>query len=141
MFVRLTDYFHVAPQITLADMAAAKAEGIVQLINNRPDGEAPGQPTSAEVEAAARAAGLDYLYIPVTGGQFTPMQVAQMQEALENQKATLAFCRTGTRSTLLWALAEAANGADYEKTAATAAKGGYDIAPIAPLFQAVAAQR
>lgn len=141
MFTRLTDDFHVAQQIQLEDVAKAKAQGISQLINNRPDGETSGQPTSAEMEAAATAAGMAYLYIPITPGQFTPEQVAQMQEALNNGQPTLAFCRTGTRSTLLWALAQASLGQDYSATAATAAQAGYDITPIAPIFQALVNQR
>ncbi len=67
-FRKVTDDFSVAPQIELSDVARAKAEGFVLLINNRPDGEAPGQPTSDQFEAAAQAVGLAYAHIPVRGG-------------------------------------------------------------------------
>lgn len=140
MFIRLTDQFLVAPQISPQDLAQAKAQGITRIINNRPDGESVGQPSSAEMEAAATAQGLAYHYIPITPGQFTPAQLAEMQEALADGQTTLAFCRSGSRSTLLWALTQAASGADFAATAATAAQGGYDIAAIAPIFQAIRAQ-
>ena len=64
---KVTPEFSVAPQIGPEDVPAAKAQGFVKLINNRPDGEVPGQPTSAEMEQAARAAGLDYVFIPFVG--------------------------------------------------------------------------
>lgn len=141
MFTRLTDNFRVAAQISLADVAAAKAQGLVRIINNRPDGEVPGQPSHAQIEAAAEAQGLDYHYIPITPGQFTPDQVAALQAALADGQPTLAFCRSGTRSTLLWALVQATQGADFADVAAIAAQGGYDIAPIAPIFHALAAPK
>jgi len=115
-------------QLGPGDVDEAAAAGIRLVVNNRPDGEEPGQPTSAEIEAAARAAGLDYRHIPVAGG-FPPDQVEAMARALE-QGPVLAFCRTGTRSTFLWALARAARGAPADEVAAAAAAAGYDLAPI-----------
>ena len=73
-FRRVTDQLSVAPQISTADLASAAAQGFKLVINNRPDGEDPAQPTSAEIEAAAKAAGLKYVHIPVRGGP-TPDQV------------------------------------------------------------------
>lgn len=115
-------------QLTPADVDEAAAQGIRLIVNNRPDGEEPGQPASAEIEAAARVAGLDYRHIPVAGS-FAPEQVEAMAEALE-RGPVLAFCRTGTRSTFLWALARAARGAPAEESAAAAAAAGYDLGPI-----------
>ena len=87
-------------------MAALAAHGIRTVINNRPDGEGgPDQPLSAAIEAAARAAGMDYHYIPVISGQVTTEQVHAMAEAVAAAKApVLAFCRSGARSTNLWAM-------------------------------------
>ena len=115
-------------QLTVGDVDEAAAQGIRLIVNNRPDGEEPGQPSSAEIEAAARAAGLDYRHIPIAGG-FPPEQVEAMAEALE-QGPVLAFCRSGTRSTFLWALARAARGAPAEESVAAAAAAGYDLGPI-----------
>jgi uncharacterized protein (TIGR01244 family) len=120
--------FVAARQIVAADIPSLSASGIRTLVNNRPDGEEPGQPSSAEVEAAARAAGLDYRHIPVAG-RFPPERVEAMAEALE-QGPVLAFCRSGTRSTMIWALARASRGAPAEESLAAAAAGGYDLGPI-----------
>lgn len=115
-------------QLTVDDIDEAAAAGIRLIVNNRPDGEEPGQPSSAEIEAAARAAGLDYRHIPIAGS-FPPGQVEAMARALE-RGPVLAFCRSGTRSTFLWALARAALGAPAEQSVAAAAAAGYDLAPI-----------
>jgi len=115
-------------QLTVADLDEAAAQGIRLIVNNRPDGEEPDQPRSADIEAAARAAGLDYSHIPVAAG-FPPAQVEAMAEALE-QGPVLAFCRSGTRSAFLWALARAARGAPAEESVAAAAAAGYDLGPI-----------
>ena len=115
-------------QFALADIDEAAARGVRLIVNNRPDREEPGQPSSAEIEAAARAAGLDYRHIPIAGG-FAPEQVEAMAEALE-QGPVLAFCRSGTRSAFLWALARAARGAPVEESVAAAAAAGYDLGPI-----------
>ncbi|MGZ8326816.1 MAG: TIGR01244 family sulfur transferase [Allosphingosinicella sp.] len=119
-------------QLTVGDVDEAAALGIRLIVNNRPDGEEPGQPSSAEIEAVARAAGLDYRHIPIAGG-FPPERVEAMARALE-QGPLLAFCRSGTRSTFLWALACAARGAPAEKSIAAAAAAGYDLGPIRALL-------
>ncbi len=119
-------------RLTVGDIDEAATAGIRLIVNNRPDGEEPGQPTSAEIEAAARAAGLGYRHIPVADG-FPPEQVEAMAEALE-QGPLLAFCRTGTRSTFLWALARSSRGAAAEECAAAAAAAGYDLRPIVALL-------
>ncbi|HEX8467874.1 MAG TPA: TIGR01244 family sulfur transferase [Allosphingosinicella sp.] len=119
-------------QLNVDDIDEAAALGIRLIVNNRPDGEEPGQPFSAEIEAAAGAAGLGYRHIPIAGA-FPPEQVEAMASALE-QGPVLAFCRTGTRSTFLWALARASRGAPAEDSVAAAAAAGYDLAPVRPLL-------
>jgi uncharacterized protein (TIGR01244 family) len=109
-FRRVTEDLSVAPQISVGDVAEAARQGFRLIINNRPDGEAPGQPTSAEIEAAARSAGLDYLHIPVTGGP-TPAQVEAERVALDAADGpVLAFCRSGTRSIVTWSIGQAQSG-------------------------------
>jgi uncharacterized protein (TIGR01244 family) len=96
----------VAGQIFPADMAAIAAAGVTLIVNNRPDHEEPGQPDSAEIEAAARAAGLDYRYIPI-GYTIGSDAAAAMAEALgATEGKVLAFCRAGIRSTRLWMAAQ-----------------------------------
>lgn len=135
MFRRLDDSILVAGQIRAEDVASAKAEGVTMIVNNRPDGEEPGQPKAAEIEAAAQAAGLGYRHIPVTSG-FSAAQVQAMAEALEAAEGrVLAFCRSGTRSTFLWALARAEAGDDGEELMRKAAAAGYDLSSIRTLIQ------
>jgi len=132
-FRRVTESLSVSPQITEADLAAAAAEGFALVINNRPDGEDPGQPSSAVMEAAARAAGLDYVSIPVRGGP-SPDQVEAMNAAVEAAKGpVLAFCRSGTRSIVTWSLGQALSGkADRETLVAQGEAAGYDLSGILP---------
>ena len=139
-FRRVTDQLSVSPQITLEDLKRAADLGFKLVINNRPDGEDPAQPTSAQVETAAKAAGLAYAYIPVRGGP-TQDQVAQERSILENSEGpVLAFCRSGTRSTNLWALAEAFRGEAPETLVEAAAIAGYDISGLLPTLQGLAAR-
>lgn len=129
MFRALSDTVLVAGrQLRPDDIAAVAAEGVVVLVNNRPDGEEPGQPASAEIEAAAGAAGLVYHHIPIAGG-IGPDQVAAMAAAMDEGK-TLAFCRSGTRSAWLWALAARSRGADGDTILASAAAAGYGLGPL-----------
>ena len=117
----------VSGQIAPEEIAAL---GVATIINNRPDGEEPGQPSSDVIAAAAQAAGVDYRHIPVSGGISLP-QVAQMADALAQAKGpVLAFCRSGTRSTYLWALARAQLGDDAETLFEQAAAAGYDLSPV-----------
>lgn len=94
----------VAPQLTPEAMADAAAAGFRSVVNNRPDYEGgPDQPTSAQIEAAARAAGLEYRYLPVQGGYQSPEEIAQFAQLLEElPRPLLAFCRSGARSTRLY---------------------------------------
>lgn len=141
MFHQIVDGLFASPQIGLADVAQAKAQGIALIINNRPEGESPDQAPGAEIEAAARAAGIDYVAIPVTHAGFSEPQVAAMAAALEGARGpVLAYCRSGTRSTLLWALARASKGAQPEELASAAAGAGYDLTPIRGLLDMLAAR-
>nr|WP_297352012.1 TIGR01244 family sulfur transferase [uncultured Caldimonas sp.] len=94
----------VAPQLDAAAMKLVAEAGFKSVVNNRPDHEGgPEQPTSAEIEAAAKAAGLAYAYLPVNPALQTPEQIAQFAELLQQlPKPVLAFCRSGARSTKLY---------------------------------------
>lgn len=139
-FRKLTDDFYASPQIEAADMAAAKALGITLIVNNRPDGEEAGQPDSAQIAAAAKDAGLDYIAIPITPAGFNRAQIEALREALaEAEGPVLGFCRSGTRSTFLWSLAQAANGVAPDAIAARANAAGYDISPLRPTIEALSA--
>lgn len=138
MFRRIDDSILVSPQITAADLADAAAIGVALVINNRPDDEEPGQPAGDSIAAAAQAAGLGYAAIPVTHAGFSHAQVDAMCEALEQaQGAVLAYCRSGTRSTYLWALARAKLGDHPAVLTEKAEAAGYDLRPIRPMLDAL----
>jgi len=139
MFAKLSETVWASPQIDAATVADAAAQGVKLIINNRPEGESPDQTPGAEIEAAAQAAGLAYVSIPVTHSGFSENQVTAMADALANAGGSvLAYCRSGTRSTLLWALAEASRGADPSALARAAAAAGYDVSPVSPLLDMLA---
>jgi uncharacterized protein (TIGR01244 family) len=128
-FRSVTPDFAVAPQLAVADFAAAAAAGFKAIINNRPDGEAPGQLSSVDAQKAAEAAGLAYHHIPVQGGP-SPAVVAEMAAALEASRSgpVLAYCRSGTRSVTAWAMAQAVAGAHSpDELVALAGDAGYDL--------------
>ena len=132
MFRTLDETIMVAGQIAPADIAAAAERGVRVIVNHSPDGEEHGQPTAAEIEAAARAAGLGFVHIPVDHSGFSREQVAAMGEALAMPGPALAFCRSGTRSTYLWALARARLGDDPDALVGKAEAAGYDLSGIRP---------
>ena len=140
-FRRLTDRVHASPQIGVAEVAEAARAGFGMIINNRPEDESDDQTPGAEIAAAAAAAGLGYVAIPVTHAGFSQPQITAMADALASTDApVLAYCRSGTRSTLLWALAEASRGTSPHKVAASAAQAGYDLGPIRAMLDMLAAQ-
>lgn len=95
---------YAAPQLTPETMASAAEAGFKSVINNRPDMEGgPDQPTNASIEAAAKAAGLQYAYLPVQGGYQSPEEIAQCAALLKTlPRPLLMFCRSGARSTKLY---------------------------------------
>jgi len=129
-FRKVTEAFQVSPQITPDEARAAAESGVVLIINNRPDGEVPDQPTSADIEAAARAAGADFVRIPIVGRP-TPEQAKAQAEAVAGASGpVLAFCRSGTRSITAWALGEAGHGRDRAELVRIGAAAGYDLGPV-----------
>lgn len=141
MFRQVSDTVFASPQITLAEVAEASAQGITLIINNRPEGESDDQTPGDTIAAAAADAGIAYVAIPVTHAGFSEAQVKAMAQALAAANGpVLAYCRSGTRSTLLWALAEASKGADPATLAAQAAGAGYDISPVRTVVDMLAGQ-
>lgn len=136
-FRRIVEDFWVAPQLVAEDFAAISELGIRTVINNRPDGEAPGQLSDAEARVAAAAAGLVYAYLPVISGGIVADDVAAMAELIARTPGPrLAWCRSGTRSCHLWAMAAARSLPPAEIIAAARA-AGYDLTTIAPLLEAI----
>jgi sulfide:quinone oxidoreductase len=134
----LTPRLSVAPQLTESDLEEAARAGFRTVLSNRPDGESPDQPSNATLAATARRLGLEFLQVPVVSGQLTDDQIEAMKTALAEAEApVLAFCRTGTRSTMLWALASAGELAP-EAIIRTAAEAGFNLEAIRPRLEATA---
>lgn len=142
MFRRLDDSISVSAQITPDQVAEAAATGVTMIVNNRPEGEEAGQPEGAQIAAAAEAAGIGYRAIPVTHAGFSANQLDEMNAALDAAGGpVLAYCRSGTRSTYLWALARAQRGDAPDMLAEKAAVAGYDLAAIRPMLDALSGGR
>ena len=135
-FKHLSADLAVAAQLPPSDMARAVAAGFTRIVNNRPDGEEAGQPTSQEMREAAEAAGLEYHYLPIVNGNLTDATVIEFaQLARTSEQPTLMFCRSGTRCTHLWALQQAQSGLAPEQILAAAQQAGYDIQGLLPRMQ------
>ena len=133
---KVTDELSVAPQISIADVAAAKAAGFRSILCNRPDGESSDQPSFSAIEAAAKTAGLVVRYQPVrmVGAADAKVFAAACREL---PKPILAYCRSGTRCATLWTISEA--GARTVADLVTRTKAaGYDMSAIAAQAAAAA---
>jgi len=132
---QLDDRTLVSGQVRPEEVAGLAEQGVTMLINNRPDGEEADQPLAADIEAAAEAAGISYRHVPILRG-IGPADVEAMQEALRGAQGgqALAFCRSGNRSALTWALAMRAEGLAREEIEQRVTGAGFNVAPIAHLL-------
>ncbi|WP_299930288.1 TIGR01244 family sulfur transferase [uncultured Pelagimonas sp.] len=135
---QITPTYHVSPQISPEDAQAIKDAGFVRVICNRPDAENPPALQAEAVGTAMRAAGLEFEVLPLTHQTMTPANVARQDELAQTADGpVLAYCASGTRSTVIWALSQAG----HQSTDAildAAAKGGYDLAGLRPTLDAIA---
>ena len=129
---QLTPELSVGPQFEVDEIAELAKRGFKSIIGNRPDNEGPDQPRFEELELVARSHGLQASHIPVIPGQVGPHEVEAFRTALADlPKPIAAFCKTGTRSTMLWALVNP-DGLSPEQRVQTAAEQGYDISALRP---------
>jgi sulfide:quinone oxidoreductase len=129
--IALAPGFEVTGKLDRADLEALAGAGLRTIVNNRPDGEDPGQLGAAQARSVAEALGLEYHHIPITAQSLSPADVDAFAAVLQSAPAPIvAHCRTGTRSTLLWALTRLRQGADPVALVATAARHGIDIAAL-----------
>ena len=128
---RINDQVSVTGQISPEDVEKIKAAGFTAIINNRPDGEAADQPAGDSIAKAAHVAGLSYYAVPMGREGVSEEMIAQTRAALgESDGPVLCFCRTGTRSTTLWALSQAGQ-MDAKSIISAAANAGYDMSHLA----------
>jgi uncharacterized protein (TIGR01244 family) len=134
MIRTLDDKTSVSGQIQPADVLGLKASGVTMIICNRPDDEEPGQPLAADIQDAAQAEGLEFRHVPIIRG-IGPADVDAMKEALEAAPGKLlAYCRTGNRSALTWAVARRGQGASVEEIQRAVAGAGFDLSPVEHLL-------
>jgi len=135
MIRQLDDRVMVSGQVAPHQVAELALQGVTMLVNNRPDGEEPGQPLAGEIEDAAAAAGIGYRFVPIIRG-IGPADIEEMQKALREASdgKLLAFCRSGTRSALAIALAKREEGASAEEVVEQLNQAGFDHGPIAHLL-------
>lgn len=126
-FARVEPGVFVAPQLTAEDVARAKVAGIAVIVNNRPDGEEPGQPRGESIAAAAAAAGIAYLDAPVGRMGVNARHLDTFDDAIGQGGAVLAYCRSGMRSTIVWAMARSRAGRSIDEIIEQANEAGYDI--------------
>ncbi len=142
MIRQINESISVAPQIAVEQVAEIAAAGFKTIVNNRPDDEDAGQPSGDAIRTAAEAAGLKYVAIPVTHAGFSHPQIDAMTQALtDSDGPVLAYCRSGTRSCNLWALAAAKAGRNPNLLLAQAEDAGYDLRGIRPMLDALAGPR
>ena len=127
---KITDTYFVSPQINPEDLPALKEAGITMIINNRPDMEIPPSHQGAAMEEAAKACGLPIAHLPITHDSMTPEAIAQQRALMaEADGPVLAYCASGTRCTVIWALGEA-GARPADDIISTAAEAGYDLSPL-----------
>jgi len=127
----INDNIAVSPQIQPADVAEIARLGYRSIVCNRPDGEGADQPTFAEVEKAAKKAGIEARYVPVVAGKVQDSDAADFGKALDQlPKPVFAYCRTGTRSATLWSLHQGALGTPLPQILETTRNAGYNMAGV-----------
>ena len=131
MLRQLDDRTLVSGQITPDDVAELRGHGVTMIVNNRPDGEDPGQPRGAEIEAAAKQAGIEYRHVPIVRG-IGPADVDEIQRAIRDcgDGKLLLYCRQGHRSALAWAVARAEDGVPREELDRLATEAGVDLSSV-----------
>lgn len=137
--IELDQQYFVTDQLAVSDITVLKEHGFERIINNRPELEADDQPKGDTLRIAAEALGMEYVANPVDLSKLSKVEVDLQASVLKSDKKTLAFCRTGTRSSVLWVLTENAKGKSYDELVAQVNKAGFDLTrcvpAMAPLIQ------
>lgn len=129
--ISLNAFYFVAPQLLKEEVAALKSQGFEVIINNRPEAESGDQPSGESIRIAVEGLGMEYVSNPIDLANLSQEQVDFQGRALKGGKKTLAFCRTGTRSSVLWVLLENAKGGEYRDLVSQVAEKGFDLSRCA----------
>ncbi len=137
--IQLDEFYFVAPQLVEVDLVWLKSQGFERIINNRPEAESDDQPSGDSIRIAAEVLGMEYVSNPIDLSKLSQEQVNLQRDILLEDKKTLAFCRTGTRSSVLWILLENGKGGDSESLVSYVSGKGFDLsrcsAAMAPLLK------
>lgn len=132
---KLTDDVSVSPQITAADVPHIAGAGFRSIMCNRPDGEEYGQPELCDIEEAAQKEGLAFVSVPIISGGVGQDDLNAFDAALHDlPKPILAYCRTGTRCTMIWAITQVGR-LDSDEIVSCADKAGYDVRAVVNQMQ------
>ncbi len=132
---RLSPRYHVSPQIAAEDLPAIAAAGITTVICNRPDAEVPASHQAAAIGAAARQAGLQFEVLELTHQTMTPQNVARQRDLIRAAPGpVLAYCASGTRCSVVWALGQAAS-MDIDDILASTRAAGYQLDKLRPTLE------
>ncbi|MCR9108791.1 TIGR01244 family sulfur transferase [Marivita sp. XM-24bin2] len=138
---QISQRYSVSPQIDPEDAAAIKAAGVTTVICNRPDAEVPPSHQSDTMRVAMEAAGLRFEVLPITHQTMTPDRVAQQAALVDaSEGPVLAYCASGTRCSIIWALSQAGQQSADDILDAVA-KAGYDLSGLRPTLAAIAAEQ
>lgn len=135
---KITDQYFVAPQICVEDMTAIVDAGFKTVICNRPDAEVPPSHQAETIQTAAKAAGLDFHILPLTHQTMTPDIVGQQMKLSRLEGPVLAYCATGTRCTVAWAIGCTSEGHDIDQVLSAAEEGGYQLSGLRPTLEEIA---
>jgi uncharacterized protein (TIGR01244 family) len=133
----ITDTYYVAPQIDPTDLPDIAAAGIKTIICNRPDEEVPPNLQAAQLEIATHAAGLQFHVLPLTHQNMTLDVITRHMELAQHEGPVLAYCASGTRCTVAWAIGSAMQGLDIDDILASARQGGYALESMRPTLEGV----
>ena len=134
----ITDHYFVTPQISVDDVPAIVESGFKTVICNRPDREVPPSHQAHTLEAAVRAAGLEFHALPMTHQTMTPDVIAQQMTLSRSDGPVLAYCASGTRCTVAWAIGSAVEGQDIDQILSATQAGGYPLEGLRPTLEEVA---
>lgn len=137
---QLSPSLAVSPQIQPSDVPALAEAGFRVLVNNRPDQEVESEIDHEVMARAAEAAGMSYHYLPFVPGQITPQLINDFAEATAGLGPVIAYCRSGNRCTVLWALTQAGKRPE-EEILQIGAEAGYDLSPIRPLLASLVSRK
>ncbi len=135
-FSYINDKYAVAPQIGIEDLPTIVASGFTRIICNRPDAEVAASQKAQVLRLEAEKAGIEFFELPLVYSNMTPAKVDEQRTLIEQANgAVLAYCASGTRSTVIWALGEAAAGTKVSQTLAAAQRAGYDLTKMRETLQ------